>query len=183
MTTKEMTYPSSILAFLLGSTLSAWLRFDRGRLVVSLVVMLISVAAALAISLLEARRAPPLVLPSAVNELGAREHLTPEEEQRFVAALQKDHHDRQLRAWRGIQRKGPASLIGRRAAFYYFWSCVFVLAVPPRAVPAHMLPWVPRFALVLTTLAVTAIAVAAPLGLRDWKRVLRSLETDGVGKE
>lgn len=173
-----MTHRSSILVFLLGSTLSAWLHFDRGAPGVSLVVMLMTVAAILAISLREARRTPPLVLPSAVNELSGREHLTPEEEQRFGAALRDDHHKRQLQAWREIQRHGPARLIGPRAAFYYFWSCVFVLVAPPSAVPAHVLPWVPRFALVLTVVALAAIAVAVPLGLRDWKRVLRSLETD-----
>lgn len=178
-----MTHPSSVLVFLLGSMLSAWLRFDRGALLVGLFVMLVSVAGVVATWLLEAKRAPLLVLPGAVNDLAGREHLTPEEERRFAVELRKDHSKRQREAWREIQRQGPASLIGPRAAFCYFWSCVVVLAVvPPRVVPVDVLPWVPRFALVLTTVALAALAVAVPLGLRDWKRVLRSLETDDAAK-
>jgi hypothetical protein len=174
-----MTQLSSVLVFLLGSTLSAWLRFDRGALLVSLVVLLVSLIGVVVTWLLEARRAPPLVWPRAVNELGSRERLTPEEERRFAAALREDHVKRQMEAWRKIQRHGPASLILPRAAFYYFWLCVFVLVlVPRRAVPGDVLPWVPRSVLVLTTIALAALVIAAPLGVRDWKRVLRSLEPD-----
>jgi hypothetical protein len=178
-----MTYPSSVLVFLLGSTLSAWFRFDRGALLLGLLVLLASIAGVFATWLLEARRAPPLVLPGAVNELSGRDHLTPEEERRFAAELQEDHYKRQVQAWREVQRQGPASLIGPRAAFCYFWSCVIVLVVvPPGVVPAHVLPLVPRSTLVLTTVALATVAVAVPLGLRDWKRVLRSLESDDAAK-
>ena len=178
-----MTYPSSVLVFLLGSTLSAWLRFDRGALLVGLFVLLISIAGVVATWLLEARRAPPLVLPNAVKELSGRQRLTPEEERRFATELREDHDNRQLKAWREIQRQGPASLIGPRVAFCYFWSCVIVLVVvPPGVVPAHTLPLAPRFALVLTTVAVATLTVAVPLGLRDWKRVLRALESADATK-
>ena len=174
-----MTHPSSVLVFLFGSTLSAWFRFDRGALLVGLFVLLVSIAGVFATWLLEARRAPPLVLPGAVNELSGRDHLTPEEERRFAAALREDHDKRQLETWREVQRQGPAGLIGPRAAFYYFWSCVIVLVlVPPGVVPAQVLPLVPRFALVLATIALATLAVAVPLGLRDWRRVLRSLESE-----
>ena len=174
-----MTYRSSVLVFLLGSTLSAWFRFDRGALLAGLFVLLVTIIGVFATWLLEARRAPPLVLPAAVNELSSRDHLTPEEERRFASELREDHYKRQLTSWRAVQRQGPASLIGPRAALYYFWSCVIVLVVvPPGVVPAHVLPLVPRFTLVLATIALATLAVAVPLGLRDWKRVLRSLESD-----
>jgi acetyl esterase/lipase len=91
-----------------------------------------------------------------------------------VEALSAQRH---LKVWRDLQRQGPEALIGPRAAFYYFWLCVFVLAVvPPTVVPSDVLPRLPRFVLVLTSLALGVIAVAVPLGLRDWRRVVRSLE-------
>jgi len=177
-----MTPPSSILVFLLGSTLSTWLRFDRGAVVVSLVALLVTVAATLAVSVIEARRLPALVLPDAVRELEAKSFLTQAEERRFVAALREDHRLRQLAEWRQIERRGPGRLIGPRAAFNYFWACLCVHLIPPGLVPASLLPWAPRTALVLVSLAVAATALAVPFGLRDWARVLRAIEFEERGR-
>jgi hypothetical protein len=139
--------------------------------------MLACIAGVMVTCWLEARRAPRLVLPSEVEELGARDQLTPDEERRFVDALRAHHRQQQWEVWRDLRRRGPGALIGPRAAFYYFWLCVVVLAVlPPTAVPSDVLPRVPRFVLVLTSLALAVIAVAVPLGWRDWRRVVRSLE-------
>jgi hypothetical protein len=172
-----MTRPPAAAIFLLGSTLSAWLRFDRSALLAGWIVMLVCLAAVMVTWWLEARRAPRLVLPSEVEELGARDRLTSDEEQRFAEALRAHHRQTQREAWRDIHRQEPGALIGPRAALYYFWLCVFVLAVvPPAAVPADVLPRLPRFVLVLTSLALAALAVAVPLGLRDWRQVGRSLD-------
>jgi hypothetical protein len=105
--------------------------FDRGALLVGLFVLLVSIAGVFATWLLEARRAPP------AGPAGRRERTQwprpshPEEERRFATELREDHYKRQLKAWREVQRQGPASLIGPRAAFCYFWSCVIVLVVVP----------------------------------------------------
>lgn len=167
--------PGAAVLFV-GLTLSAWLRFDRGLFMMSWTAVLVSVGATFTIWLLQATRAPKVAMPTEVEELSARESFTPEEEKRFVDALRAHHREDQLEAWRDIQQRGPVALIGPRAVFYYFWLCFFVLAVaPPAAVPAGLLPRLPRFLLVLLPLAVVAVAVAVPIGLRDWKRVLRSL--------
>ena len=172
-----MTHFPAAAIFLAGSTLSAWLRFDRGVPLVSWMVMLVCIAGVMVTWLREARHAPPIVFPSEVQELGARDHLTPDEERRFGEALRAHHRQAQREAWRDLQRRGPWALIGPRAAFCYFWLCVFVLAIlPPSAVPSDVLPRVPRFVLVLTSLALVVVAVAVPLGWRDWRRVVRSLE-------
>jgi hypothetical protein len=172
-----MTHFPAAAIFLLGSTLSAWLRFDKGALLAGWIVMLVCIAGVMVTWWLEARRAPRLVLPSEVEELGARDHLTPDQEQRFADALRAHHRQKQREVWRDLQRQGPGALIGPRAAFYYFWLCVVVLAVlPPTAVPSDVLSRVPRFVLVLTSLALAVLAVAVPLGWRDWRRVVRSLE-------
>ena len=172
-----MTYFPAAVIFLLGSTLSAWLRFDKGALLLSWIVMLVCIAGVMVTWLLKARRAPRLVFSREVQELGARDQLTPDEERRFGDALQAHHRQTQREVWRDLQRQGPGALIGPRAAVYYFWLCVFVVAVlPPAAVPSDVLPRLPRFVLVLTSLALAVIAVAVPLGLRDWRRVVRSLE-------
>jgi hypothetical protein len=172
-----MTHFRAAAIFLLGSTLSAWLRFDKGALLVGWIVMLVCIAGVMVTWVFEARRAPRLMFPSEVQELGARDQLTPDEEQRFVHALRAHHRQTQRAVWRDLQRQGPGALIGPRAAFYYFWLCVFVLAVlPPAAVPSDVLPRLPRFVLVLTSLALAVIAVAVPLGFRDWRRVVRSLK-------
>jgi hypothetical protein len=168
-------FPAAAI-FLLGSTLSAWLRFDKGALLAGWIVMLARIAAVMVIWVLAARRAPPLVFPADIEELGARARLTADEEQRFADALQAHHRQTQRDAWRDLQRQGPGALIGPRAALYYFWLCVVVLAIlPPTAVPGDVLPGLPRFVLVLSALALVALAVAVPLGLRDWRRVVRSL--------
>jgi hypothetical protein len=172
-----MTHFPAVAIFLLGSTLAAWLRFDKGALLVSWIVMLACIACVIVTWWLEARRAPRLVFPSEVQELGARDQLTPDEEQRFGDALREHHRRMQREVWQDLQRRGPGALIGPRAALYYFWLCVCVLAVlPPTAVPGHVLPRLPRFVLVLTSLAIAAIAVALPLGWRDWRRAVRSLD-------
>ena len=169
-------FPAAAI-FLLGSTLSAWLRFDRGAQLAGWIVMLVCIAGVMMAWWLAARRAPAIVFPSEVQELAARDELTPDEEKRFGDALRAHHRQTQRDVWRDLQRRGPAALIVPRAAFYYFWLCVVVLAVlPPAAVPGDVLPRVPRFVLVLTSLALAAMAVAVPLGWRDWRRVVRSLE-------
>jgi hypothetical protein len=173
----QMTHFPAAAIFLVGSTLSAWLRFDKGALVVGWIVMLVCIAGVMVTWWLEARRAPRPVLPGEVQELGARDPLTPDEEQRFVDALRAHHRHTQREVRRDVQRQGPGALIGPRAAFYYFCLCVFALAVlPPTAVPSDVLPRLPRFVLVLTLLALAVMTVAVPLGLRDWRRVVRSLE-------
>jgi len=108
------------------------------------IVMLVCIAGVMMTWWLAARRAPPLVLPSEVQELGARDQLTPDEEQRFGDALRAHHRHMQRDAWRDLQGRGPAALIVPRAALYYFWLCVIVLAIlPPSAVPGDVLPRVP----------------------------------------
>ena len=172
-----MTSFPAAAVFLLGSTLSAWLRFERGAQLAGWIVMLVCIAGVMMAWWLAARRAPPIVFPSEVQELGARDQLTPDEERRFGEALRAYHRQAQREVWRDLQRRGPLALIGPRAAFCYFWLCVFVLAVLPRsAVPSGVLPRVPRFVLVLTSLALVVVAVAVPLGWRDWRRVVRSVE-------
>ena len=171
-----MTRFPAAAVFLLGSTLSAWLRFDRGPLVIGWIAMLVCLAATIAMWLREAKRVPQLSLPSDVEQLGARDQLTPEEEKRFADALQTHHREMQRKVWLTIQRQGPGALIGPRAALYYFWLCVLVIALlPATAVPDSLLPQLPRFLLVLLSLAVASLAVAAPLALRDWRNVARSL--------
>lgn len=171
--------PRSLLmtGFVFGSTFAAWLRFDAGSVALSWIVMLICIAAVLAGALLQSKRAPHLALPPEVQELGSRAHLTSEEEERFADALRAWHRQNQREAWLEIRRDGPGSLIRPRAAIYYFWlSIVAVAVLPPTLVPSALIPQLPRFAVVLLPLAAAALAVAVPLGLRDWRRVLRSLD-------
>jgi hypothetical protein len=78
-----MTHFPAAAILLAGSTLSAWLRFDRGVPLVSWIVMLVCIAGVMVTWLVEARHAPPIVFPSEVQELGARDQLTPDEERRF----------------------------------------------------------------------------------------------------
>jgi hypothetical protein len=166
------TFPSAAI-FLIASTVAAWLRFDKGLVATSWIVMLLGLAGTMASWLFEVRRVPRLAIPDYVEPAGSPS-LTAEE--RFVEALRADHRQRQLETWRDIKRRGPGSLIGPRAAFYYFWLCVFVLAVvPPSTVPRDLLPQLPRFSVVLLSLAGLAVTIAVPLGLRDWTGVQRSL--------
>lgn len=139
--------------------------------------MLVCLAVTIAAWLHEAKRAPELSFPSEVEQLGARDQLTPDEEKRFADALRTHHRQMQQTAWRDIHRQGPGALIGPRAALYYFWLSVLAIALLPRAaVPDGLLPQLPRFLLVLLSLAVASVTVAVPLALRDWRRVVRSLE-------
>lgn len=168
------------VGLVLGSIVSAWLRFDAGLVALSLIVLLICIVGAIAGWLFDARRAPHIELPSDVQELASRDQLTPAEEKQFADSLQSWHRRQQRQAWREIDRRGPGPLIRLRAAFYYLWLCLFALAVlPPSAIPRDLLSQLPRFAIVLLPLAVTSLAVAVPLGIRDWKRARRSLD-DGT---
>ena len=134
---KQMTHFRAMAIFLLGSTLSAWLRFDGGAALVGWIVMLVCIAGVMLTWLREAKRAPPLVLPSEVEELGARDQLTPDEEQRFADALRAHHRQMQRDTWRELQRQGPAALIGPRLVFT---SARFDLTIPkPYALPRDLL--------------------------------------------
>lgn len=87
--------------FIFGSTLAAWLRFDTGSVALSWIVMLICIAAMLAGALLQSKRAPHLALPPEVQELGSRDDLTSEEEERFADALRAWH--RQTKQKHGLK--------------------------------------------------------------------------------
>ena len=140
--------PRSLLmtGFVFGSTLAAWLRFDTGSVALSWIVMLICIAAMLAGALLQSKRAPHLALPPEVQEIGNRDHLTSEEDERFADARRAWHRQNQKEAWLEIQRDGPGSLIRPRAAIYYFWlSIVAVAVLPPTLVPSALIPQLPRF--------------------------------------
>jgi hypothetical protein len=167
------------VGLILGSILSAWLRFDAGFLVLSLIVLVICIVGAFAGWLFLARRAPHIELPSDVQELGDRDQLTSAEEARFADSLRTWHQHQQQDAWREIDRQGPGPQIRLRAAVYYLWLCLFALTVlPPTAVPSVLTSQLPRSAIVLVPLAVAALAVAVPLGIRDWRRARRSLGSE-----
>jgi len=55
------------------------------------IVMLVCIAGVMMAWWLAARRAPPIVFPSEVQELAARDELTPDEEKRFGDALRAHH--------------------------------------------------------------------------------------------
>ena len=168
-----IAFPSAVI-FLGASTLAAWLRFDKAMVATSWAVMLLGLAGTIASWLFEARRVPSVAIPDYIEPAGSPA-LTKEE--RFVESLRAHHRRIQLETWRDIQRQGPGSLIGPRAAVYYFWLCIFVLAfAPPTAVPRDLLPQLPRFSVVLLSLAALAMIVAVPLGLRDWQGILQSLK-------
>jgi hypothetical protein len=168
-------WPAAV-GFLLGSTISAWLRFDGGFVGMSWIVMLLSIAAIAAGLLHQAKRVLPLRSSRLVQESYAGEDLNREPGKRFVQELGKHHSHQQREVWHRIQRLGPGTLIGPRVTRYYFWLCLVALAVlPPTVVPRDLMPQLPRFAFVLVPLAVVALAVAIPLGLRDWRRAVRSL--------
>lgn len=174
---ERMSDLGSAITLLIGSTLSAWLRFDRGSPLAGWITMLACIAVLMAGALLDARR-KGYFRPKADDEDEAESESTSssEEDQRFVDALRSHHQQMQLEHWREIRQQGPGALIFPAAGLIYFWLCVFVLAfVPPWAVPAEVLPRVPRSVLVLSSLATLAVVVAVPLGLRNWWRVLQSL--------
>lgn len=154
-----------------GALAAAWLRFDAQAVILGWLVIVSCIAGALASWILQARRLPSVQLPAIVEELGQREELTSEEEGRFADALRAWHRDRQDTAFREIARRGPGPLITRRAVLYFLWlSLVILTVVPPAAVPATFLPGLARFIVVALTTAVIAVAVAVPLGIRDWRR-------------
>ena len=166
------------VGLIVGSILSAWLRFDAGLVVLSSILLLLCIIGAVAGWVFEARRAPHIALPSDVQELGSRDQLTSAEEAQFADSLRTWHRHQQREAWREIDRQGPGPQIRLRAAVYYLWLCLFALTLlPPSAVPSVLLPQLPRSAIVLLPLAVAALAVAVPLGIRDWRRARRSLDT------
>ena len=166
------------VGLILGSILSAWLRFDLRFVVLSSMVFVICIIAAIAGWLYESRRLPHIKLPSDVQELSNRDQLTSAEEAQFADSLRAWHRHQQQDAWREIDRRGPGPLITLRASLYYLWLCFFALTVlPPGAVPSGLIAQLPRFAIVLLPLAVVALAVALPLGIRDWKRARRSLDS------
>ena len=168
------------VGLILGSIVSAWLRFDAGLVALSSIVFVICIVVAMAGWWFESRRVPNIELPSDVQELSNRDQLTSAEEKQFADSLQSWHRRQQQQAWSEISRQGPGPLIRLRAAVYYLWLCFFALTVvPPAAVPSAVMSQLPRFAIVLLTLAVAALAFAVPLGIRDWKRARRSLD-DGT---
>jgi len=166
------------VGLILGSILSAWLRFDAGLVALNLIVLLICVIGAFAGWVFASKRVPPIALPSDVQELGSRDQLTSEEDAQFASSLRTWHRRQQHEAWREIARQGPGPQIRLRAAFYYLWLSLFALTiVPPRAVPSLFMSQLPRCAIVLLPLALAALAVAVPLGIRDWRRARRSLDS------
>jgi hypothetical protein len=166
------------VGLIVGSIVSAWLRFDAGAVALSAIVLLLCIVGAVAGWLFDAKHAPPIVLPTDVQELGKRDQLTSAEEAQFADSLRTWHQRQQREAWRDIDRRGPGAQIRLRAAVYYLWLSFFALTVlPPRAVPSLWMSGLPRFVIVLLPLAVAALAVAVPLGVRDWQRARRSLES------
>ena len=165
------------VGLILASIVSAWLRFDAGLVALSSIVFVICIIGAMAGWWFEARRAPHIDLPSAVQALSNRDQLPPAEDQHVTDSLQSWHRRQQRQAWSEIERRGPGALIRLRAALYYLWLSFFALTVlPPRIVPSLVMPNLPRFAIVLLPLAVAAFVVAVPLGIRDWQRARRSLD-------
>jgi hypothetical protein len=166
-------------AFILGSILAAWLRFDMGSMLASWVVMMVCIAGTLTGWVRQAKHAPTITLPPECEALSNKDEFTAEEEARFTNALKAWHAEQQRNAHLDILRRGPGSLIGPRATILYFWLSTLTLALlPPNAVHIGLMPGLPRFAVVLLPLGLVAVAVAAPLGLRDWARVRRSVEAD-----
>ena len=147
-----------------GALAAAWLRFDAQAVILGWLVIVSCIAGAIASWILQARRLPSVQLPAIVE-------LTSEEEGRFADALRAWHRDRQDTAFHEIARRGPGPLITRRTVLYFLWlSLVILTVVPPAGVPATFLPGLARFIVVALTTAVIAVAVAVPLGVRDWRR-------------
>jgi hypothetical protein len=171
-----MPRPLLAICLIFGAALSAWLRFDVGSVALSWSVVLTCIVVTIAASLAGAKRAPHVALPTEVADLGSRSELTSEEEKRFGEALRSWHAQQQHDAWREVSRGGPGPLIRSRAALYFLWSSFIALALlPSTVVPNGFMPYLPRFAVVLLPLAGVAIAVALPLGIRDWRRARESL--------
>jgi len=170
------------VGLILGSILSAWLRFDAGFVLLSAVLFLICIIGAMAGWFFAAKRVPHLQFPPDVQELANRDELTSAEETRFADSLRTWHRQQQRAAWREIDRQGPGPLIRTRAALYYLWLSAFALTVlPPSIVPSVYTSQLPRSAVIVLSLALVSIAVAVPLGIRDWQRARRSLHSSGQG--
>ena len=168
--------PLVTAGLILGSILAAWFRFDADSVMMSWSVVMICIAGAVTGWLFQARRVPHIQLPQDVQELGTRTELTPEEEARFTEGLRAWHQHQQQNAWREIVGHGPGPLIRTRAVYYFLWLSLAALALlPPVAVPGVLLPQLPRFLIVQLPLAATALAIAAPLGIRDWRRAKKAL--------
>lgn len=165
-----------VASLIVGSVLAAWLRFDAMWSMVGRLVALLCLAAAFAALMIRGRRLSPTQLPLTVEELGARETLTPDQEAQFADALRAWHGRQQRQAWEDIARGGPVPLMGARTALYYLWlSFLAVALLPPGAVPTSVLPELPRFLVVLLPVAAVSLVVAAPLAIRDWQRAVRAL--------
>lgn len=170
------------VGLVLASALAAWLRFDANAPFIAWVVVLVSLAGAVAGWLVNARRLPPIEVPPVVGELGERESLTPEEEARFAAELRSWHDRNQRAAWQEMVRQGPAAQIARWSVLLYLWLSLFAIAlVPPRAVPDTVLPALPRSVVVLAPLAGAALAVGSVLGTRDRGRIRKRLRRPSGG--
>ena len=164
------------IGLILGVVLSAWLRYDVESLAMSWSVAVIVLAATFATWIGDSKRVPNLEPPSGADELGSRDVLTVDEEKQFVDALRSWHARQQREAWRETVREGPARLIGSQALFFFLWLSFLAIAlVPPFAIPRGFLPQLPRFAVVLLSLAALALTVAVPLGISVWVRARNSL--------
>ena len=161
---------------IVAAILAAWLRYDAGSIVLSWVVVFGSIGGAVASWIVRARRLPEIQLPRNVEDLGAREELTPKEEAQFADELRGWHREQQLDAWRVIERQGPGALIRARAALYFLWLALpAIVLLPARALPGTLPVGLPRSVVVLLPLAAVAIAVAVPLGIRDSRRARKAL--------
>lgn len=163
---------------IVGALVAAWLRFDAASVVMSWGVLLICITGAIAAWILQARRLPPTQLPPEVQELAAREELTPREEAQFKGSLQAWHRQQQEAAFREIAREGPGPLIRARTALYFLWLSLFALTIlPPSTVPGTFLAPLPRFLIVVLPLGLIAVGVSVPLGIRDWRRARRAIDS------
>jgi hypothetical protein len=161
------------LSLLFGFTVAAWLRFDQGAMLLSWLVVIASLAALVAGSLVHAKRVPAIVLPAELQRSNKPE-LSPEESARFADALHAWHREKQQETWREISDGGPWVLVAHRAMILYFWATLLVLMLVPPSVPRSIVVPVPRFVVVLLPIAAIALLFGVPLGLSDWRRARRS---------
>ena len=165
---------------IVGSLVAAWLRFDAGYLLLGWCVVLMCITGAAIAGILNARRLPSIQLPARVQDLAGRDELTPAEEGEFRDSLQGWHRRQQEMAFREIASAGPEPQIRARAALYFLWLSLIALAVVPRAaIPPAFLSRLPRFLIVVLPIALISIAVAVPLGIRDWRNARKALADGG----
>ena len=161
---------------IVGSLVAAWLRFDAGSLLLGWCVVLTCLIGAGIAGILNARRLPSIQLPARVQDLAGRDELTPLEEREFRDSLQEWHRSRQEIAFREIARAGPVPQIRARTALYFLWLSLVALVVVPRAaVPPAFLSQLPRFVVVVLPIALISVALAVPLGIRDWRNARKAL--------